>query len=133
MVLTRALLSPTQFEEGERRYREALFEKGCAYDLGLCHKDGHGVPRDHAQAVHWYRKAAEQGNEVAERNLGFCYVHGRSVSENPVEACKWFRLAADQGDSRAKEELAALSTLMSPTELAETERLYEEYSKRKQA
>jgi uncharacterized protein len=29
------------------------------------YKQGRGVPRDLAQAATWYRKAAEQGNQVA--------------------------------------------------------------------
>ena len=61
------------------------------------------------------------------------YAYGRGVPKNPVIACKWFRLAAEQDHSKAKEQLAALSALMSPAELAESERLYEEYSKRRQS
>jgi hypothetical protein len=32
--------------------------------------DGEGVPEDDAKAVHWYRKAAEQGRKVAKKNKG---------------------------------------------------------------
>jgi TPR repeat protein len=32
--------------------------------------DGRGVPQDHAEAVRWYRLAAEQGNAFAQFRLG---------------------------------------------------------------
>ena len=33
--------------------------------LGDCYYKGQGVPQDYAQAVSWYRKAAEQGYPMA--------------------------------------------------------------------
>ena len=33
--------------------------------------DGRGVAQDDAQAVAWYRKAAEQGDAAAQNNLGW--------------------------------------------------------------
>src|SRR5271166_6632222 len=41
-----------------------LAEQGNALaqlGLGVMYANGHGVPQDYAQAVVWYRKAAEQG------------------------------------------------------------------------
>ena len=37
--------------------------------LGMCYYNGYGVPEDHVQAVHWYHKAAEQGNDDAQEAL----------------------------------------------------------------
>lgn len=37
--------------------------------LGYCYEDGQGVEEDYAEAVRWYRKAAEQGHEDAESAL----------------------------------------------------------------
>jgi hypothetical protein len=31
----------------------------------LCYDEGEGVKQDKAEAVKWYRKAAEQGNAIA--------------------------------------------------------------------
>jgi len=33
------------------------------------YENGLGVPKDREQAVHWYRKAAEQGDESAKSAL----------------------------------------------------------------
>ena len=35
-------------------------------DLGNRYYDGDGVPQDYAEAVKWYRKAAEKGNREAQ-------------------------------------------------------------------
>ena len=40
---------------------------------------GQGVPQDYAEAVSWYRLAAEQGNATAQSNLGAMYDNGRGV------------------------------------------------------
>ena len=39
------------------------------YNLGSMYSNGDGVPRDHAEAVKWYRKAAEQGHQEAQSKL----------------------------------------------------------------
>src|SRR5205807_420797 len=41
------------------------------YGLGFMYREGRGVPRDDAEAVRWYRKAAEQGDAMAQHALGF--------------------------------------------------------------
>ncbi len=43
------------------------------YNLGICYANGQGVTKDEAEAVKWYRKAAEQNHAMAQYNLGVCY------------------------------------------------------------
>ena len=38
-------------------------------NLGLMYDEGTGVPQNYAEAVKWYRKAASQGDAVAQSNL----------------------------------------------------------------
>jgi len=52
--------------------------------------------------VKWFRKSAEQGNEIAQRNLGYKYHNGDGVPKDSAEAVKWFRKSAEQGDSLAQ-------------------------------
>ena len=61
-----------------------------------------GVPKDAAEAVKWYRAAAEQGYAQAQYNLGVCYYNGEGVKRDRQEAKKWLRKAADGGDEYAK-------------------------------
>jgi TPR repeat protein len=39
------------------------------YYLGVMYRDGEGVPQDKAEAMKWFRKAAEQGNSDAKEWL----------------------------------------------------------------
>ena len=41
--------------------------------LGVSYANGDGVPQDDAEAVRWYRLAAEQGIAAAQYNLGSMY------------------------------------------------------------
>ena len=63
---------------------------------------GRGVPQDAAEAVRWYRLAAEQGIASAQNNLGVMYGDGLGVPQDAAEAVRWYRLAAEQGDATAQ-------------------------------
>ena len=65
-----------------------------------CTQNGRGVAQDYAEAMRWYRKAADQGNAVAQYNLGGLYENGRGVAQDYAEAMRWYRKAADQGIRR---------------------------------
>ena len=72
------------------------------YNLGQMYQMGQGVPQDNAEAVKWYRKAAEQGFAPAQLNLGMMYAAGKGVSEDKAEAAKWCLEAARQGNTEAQ-------------------------------
>ena len=55
-----------------------------------------------AEAVKWYRAAAEQGYPRAQTNLGYLYESGDGVEQSWEEAVKWYLAAAEQGYSRAQ-------------------------------
>jgi TPR repeat protein len=91
-----------------------LAEKGDAEAqryLGLMYLFGKGVPQDHAEALKWFRKAADQGNAVAQFNLGDILTNEdwhkefQDVPLDYVEGTKWLRKAADQGEVAAKGNL----------------------------
>ena len=74
--------------------------------VGTLHFLGHGVPKDLAKAVRWWRRSAEQGNAQAQTNLGRMYYDGDGIEKDQVKAVKWFRRAAEQGDSSGQNNLA---------------------------
>ena len=41
------------------------------FNLAQCYDYGYGVPKDKAEAVHWYRKASEQGHGEAAEALAW--------------------------------------------------------------
>jgi TPR repeat protein len=55
---------------------------------------GEGVPQDSNQAVFWYLKAAERGDNFAQFHLGYLYDKGQSVPQDYAEAYFWYDLAA---------------------------------------
>ena len=64
--------------------------------------EGEGVPEDYAEAVKWFRLAADQGDALAQYGLGITYANGNGIPQDYAEAVKWFRLAADQGNTNAQ-------------------------------
>ena len=48
-----------------------------------------GVERDYGEAVSWFRRAAEQGNALAQDDLGVMYRDGRGVPEDYEQAVRW--------------------------------------------
>ena len=58
--------------------------------------------RTSAQAVQWYRKAAEQGNAGAQYALGVMYDLGRGIARDYSQAVLWYRSAAEQGNASAQ-------------------------------
>jgi TPR repeat protein len=70
---------------------------------------GLGVRRNFAEAESWYRKAAEQGNAMAQANLGLMYFNRQSTGQDAAEAESWLRKSAEQGVLPAKTTLEILS------------------------
>ena len=85
--------------------------------------NGEGVPENDAEAVRWYRMAAEQGDVLAQYNLGAMYANGEGVPENYVLAYAWFNLAAAQGDEKAVSGKADLQPHMTAAQIAEAQEL----------
>jgi TPR repeat protein len=65
---------------------------------------GRGVSLDYAEALKWYRRAAEQGWAPAHANLGLAYLGGVGVPANLIEGDKWLRIAVQlsSGDEQAR-------------------------------
>jgi len=94
---------------GEQGHADAQYNLGACFDKGegvpmdlaaAVAWFGEGVERDHVRAVHWYTRAAEQGNAAAQYYLGDCYYHGNGVPERDAgQAAHWFGAAAAQGNA----------------------------------
>ena len=98
------------------RELKPLAEQGDAArrQPGLDVRNGRGVPQDDAEAVRWYRLAAEQGHAWAQNNLGWMYDTGRGVPQDDAEAVRWYRLAAEQGTCVAQPRLDAMLKSQAP-------------------
>ena len=89
--------------------------------------EGEGIPEDDAEAVRWYRLAAEQGHDRAQSNLGSMYADGEGVSKDAVNAYAWFNIAAAQGNATAKKSKESVLRLMTQAQIEKAQKLSREY------
>ena len=68
--------------------------------------DEYYFKKDYANAVRWYRGAADRGYAEAQFNLGICYANGYGVAKNDTTASAWYRKAAEQGHVDSQHNLA---------------------------
>jgi len=85
-------------------YGDASDLVGC--EGALAYDAGDGVERDPAEAVVWFRKAAELAFTPSQVNLGVIYATGRGAPQDFVEAATWFRKAAEHGVAVVAQERA---------------------------
>lgn len=76
--------------------------------LGLMYYMGRGVPRDHAAAFLWHRKAADQGLPAAQYVVGAMLYTGNGVARDQTLAVAWFRKAAEGGHPDAQYALGLM-------------------------
>ena len=77
-------------------------------------------------ALKEFRLLAEQGHTEAQMNLGIMYSQGQGVPKDDVQAYGWYTLAGGQGNDLAEEFKNHLEKSMTPTQLAEAQRLARE-------
>ena len=98
-----------------------LAEQGDAsvqYNLGYMYRYGEGVLPDNAEALKWFRLAAEKGTvehgtEQAQAILGLMYQNGMGVLQDNVKAHMWTNIASANGLKEAggmRDKLAAKMT-----------------------
>ena len=87
--------TPTPFASAGKDTTEEYYKKGVA----IFNQE------NYAEAVKWFRKAAERGHADAQIRLGECYYYGWGTSLDRIEAAKWFRKAAERGHADAQYKL----------------------------
>ena len=113
-----------------------LAEKGDAKaqnNLGVMYDYGEGVPKDYAEAVKWYRKAAVQEDAEAQTNLGFMYLTGYGVPKDYVQAYMWSYLAVAQGNKMARKNRDIVAKRMTRFQILKAKRLAKEWEAKRLA
>jgi hypothetical protein len=81
--------------QAEKGNPEAQVQIGLSYELGV---DGEAIPeyglQNYAEALKWYRQAANQGYSPAQAKMGYFYKEGMGVQQSWVDAYFWYSLAA---------------------------------------
>jgi Sel1 repeat len=124
---------------GQKPLRERLLEralKGDAeaqFDLGKNYETGRiGLPKDFAQAEHWYREAAVQGDPYAEASLAILLQFGKGgIHVDQVQAYMWYQLAVDHSTGADQETIVemrdSLGRRMAKNQVVEAQRLAHEW------
>ena len=60
------------------------------------------MPKDEAQGMFWYRKAAERNSGEAQYSLGTIYAEGLGVPRDMAEALVWLHKAADHPETKTR-------------------------------
>jgi hypothetical protein len=71
------------------------------YHLGLLCERGQGTPQNYAEAIRYYRPAAERTTPKPNGISPCSTPMAQGVAANPSEAFNWFRKAAAKGDTVA--------------------------------
>ena len=88
---------------------------------------GSGVAQDYAEALKWYRLAADQGHASAQNNLGFIYGTGQGVPQDFVEAHMWYNLSASRGNALAADNRDLMAEKMTPADISMAQRMAREW------
>ena len=96
------------------------------------YETGHGVPQNLAEAIKWWRLAAERGYAVAQGLLSAQYGLGEGVPQDDVKAHMWANLAASRSSSdedydRATRVRNLVAKRMTPAQIAEAQKLAREW------
>jgi uncharacterized protein len=95
--------------------------------LGQICAIGNLVAEDLKEAVKWYHLAADQGDTDAQYELGKIYDERLSAKRDAVQALKWLNLAASSRYLPAIADRDALAAKLTPAQVAEAERLAQEW------
>lgn len=90
--------------------------------VGIMLCEGQGVPRNRAEGLRWYRKAAEAGHLKAQYGLGMALgpFDGGANKDHAewIEGIAWLMVAADNKSVEARKLLDSGANLVSASELA---------------
>ncbi len=94
------------------RARAEQGEVAAQTALGTLYYVGAGVPRDFAQALHWYERAALAGDLHAQRNLGSMFQHGAGTPKDDFRAFGWYDSSFRQGNLHAREYMTWMALVV---------------------
>jgi hypothetical protein len=100
----------------------------AAFGLAQRLHNGDLFVKDDAQALRWFRVAAEGGHLAAQTNLAVFLAQGLgSTAPDFVGAYKWFAVSAECGVEQNKAALHKLEQMLTPEQVAEGKRLSAEW------
>jgi TPR repeat protein len=120
------------YPEAVRWYRLAAMHDypDALYKLCEMSERGQGLPQDYQEALRWCGLAADHGHGRAMFMLGRLYHTGHGVPLDVVRAHMWYNLATANGYDEGKRWRDRIADEMSPSQIAEAQKLAREWSVR---
>jgi TPR repeat protein len=110
-----------------RSLAEATDHAYAEYYLGMMYLNGQGVEQSYKEAGEWFLKAAKNRVPQAQNKLAGLYAEGRGMPRDMERAYAWYRVAAAHNHQLSIEALDGARARLSPEELAEAEKLAEQW------
>ena len=98
---------PVQGDLDTLRQQAAAGDDKAMLALGVMHLNGKDAPKDPAQALSWFRQAADKGNPRGAVWLGYLYENGLGLPggrPDPAQALSWYEKAEQSGDPKVSEK-----------------------------
>jgi TPR repeat protein len=126
---------PQSYSEPVRWYRLSAMQGNSEAQYKLCElsERGQGLPQDYQEALRWCGLAADQGHGGAMFMLSRLYHTAHGDGQDFVRAHMWYNLAAAHGYNNGKKWRDRLADDMSPSQIAEAQKLAREWSVRMSA
>lgn len=132
MRYERGIGVPQSYPEAVRWYRLAAMHDypDALYKLCEMSERGQGLPQDYQEALRWCGLAADHGHGHAMFMLGRLYHNAHGVPMDVVRAHMWYNLATAHGYDEGKRWRDRLADEMTPSQIAEAQKLAREWSVR---
>ena len=131
----KGIATPQSYSEAVRWYRLSAMQGNSDAQYKLCElsERGQGLPQDYQEALRWCGLAADQGHGGAMFILGRLYHTAHGVAQDFVRAHMWYNLAAAHGYHNGKKWRDRLADDISPSQIAEAQKLAREWNVRMSA
>ena len=100
------------------------------YNVGNLYLRGDGVLQDYAEAIVWFRLAAENGFAQAQTNLGLMYYMGFGLPKDRVYAHMWTNIGAMNGSADGTKYRNSFTERMTATQIKKAQKLARECVKK---
>lgn len=78
------------------------------YRIGKMNSLGYGTEKNEVEAIEWFLKSAEKGNQFAQFSLGNCYFYGNGTEVDYLKAFEYYKLSAEQNNIFADYKLGEM-------------------------
>lgn len=102
--------SNSDYLEAVRLFKEAAAQGSikAVNNIGVMYQQGIGVPQDLTEAQVWYKRAADKGYSIGQRNLALSYVENATSSDDNLRAAALLSEAAKSGDQESARKLGRI-------------------------